>query len=344
MFRKSLRLVAIVPLLVIPLLPGSVAAGPSPTTFSGQGLSVMFPAEAQLINLAASVPIRLRCDPIPNSSFFGAGGNAHLELTQPQGKRLAVGAADVFLFVNNLSGGGKSRTLPPTGGGGGGGFGGVICDGATWNPLTMLVTPDFQRDPLTPSLSDRSATASFAAQICTFSYFGGTCDSINTGNFTIKLVRKAPATGAGTSFTGQGMKVSFPQPGTLQGLAVSLPIQVVCNPVPSAFSSFGSGHLSVQQGQSNKVAVASSDIFWNPGAAPFGGGGGPPPQPIACDGATVNTYTLFVTPDFFTDPFTVALQKGSSTAEFAAQICGFGYYGATCDSLDTGPFTLTIGR
>jgi hypothetical protein len=138
---------------------------------------------------------------------------------------------------------------------------------------------------------------------------------------------------------------------TLKGLTASVPMDVVCDPVPpNIFGPQGNGHLTMRQSRSNRVAVGAADISWilSAAARPLGGGGGGgggplPNLPITCDGATVNSYTVVVTPDFFFDPFTEALRSSPATTEFAAQICGFSYTGSTCDSIDTGAFSLRIG-
>jgi hypothetical protein len=349
MARRFLRLVALVPLLGVLLLPGSVTASPGPSTFNGQGMSVMIPAEAQLISMTATVPFRLRCDPIPNAAFFGVGGTAHLGVTQTNGTKTNVAAGDIFVFVNTFSAAAQKARIKPllqTGGGPTGGFQfPIVCDGSTWNPLTFLVTPDFATNQLTGPLRTGDVTADLTAQLCTFGYGGGTCDSIDTGHFGIRLTKNSVPPGGGTSFSGHGMQVSFPHAASLQGLTVSVTMQVVCNPVPSTFAPGGNGHLTLQQTRSGRVAAGAADIFWSTSGVPPGpGGGGPPTQLITCDGSTVNSYSIVVTPDFFFDPFTQALQRGSATTEFAAQICGFAYTGGVCDSIDTGPFSLRIGR
>lgn len=345
MLRKVVRLAALMPLLGVLLVPGSATAAPSPTTFNGQGMSVMVPADAQLVHMLATVPVRVRCDPVPNGGFYGVQGQSHLGLTQAARPRPNVAAGDVYLFVNTFSAT-RARPKLPTGGGPTGFSFPIICDGNTWNPVTFLVTPDFDRDPLTGALQAGRTVASLTAQLCSFAYYGSTCDSIDTGPFNLRLVQAAPSTGSGTSFSGHGMRVSFPTPGTLTGLTVSVPMQVVCDPVPSSFyPAQGNGHLTMRQSRSSRVAVGASDIFWTlAGGLPStgGAGGGPPSQAITCDGSTVNHYTLVVTPDFFFDPFTDTMQRALTTTEFAAQMCGFSYSGAKCDSIDTGAFTLRV--
>lgn len=305
----------------------------------------MVPADAQLVHMLATVPIRLRCDPVPGARF-GTSGTAHLGVTQAGRQRTNVAAGDVFMFANNFSGT-RARPKLPTGGGPTGFGFPLVCDRNTWNPVTFLVTPDFDRDPLTGALVAGRTTASLSAQLCSFAYYGSTCDSIDTGPFGLRLVQTTASTGSGTSFSGHGMRVSFPSPGTLAALTVSVQMQVVCDPVPvSAFGSQGNGHLTLRQSHSSRVAVGASDIFWTlAGGLPStgGGGGGPPPsQPITCDGSTINHYTLVATPDFFFDPFTDTMQRALTTTEFASQICGFSYTGGTCDSIDTGAFTLRV--
>jgi hypothetical protein len=343
MLRKMVRLAALVPLLGVLLVPGSATAGPSPTTFNGRGMSVTVPPEAQLVHMLATVPVRVRCDPVPNGGFYGVSGTAHLGVTQAGRQATNVAAGDVYLFVNTFSTA-RARPKLPTGGGPTGFGFPMICDGHTWNPVTFLVTPDFDRDPLTGALQAGRATANLTSQLCSFAYYGSSCDSIDSGPFSLRLIQAAASTGSGTSFSGHGMRVSFPTPGTLTALTVSVPMRVVCDPVPVGFyGGQGNGHLTLRQSHSNRVAVGASDIFWIVGgSAPKGGGGGPPSQPITCDGSTVNSYTLVVTPDFFFDPFTDTMQRGLATTEFASQICGFSYYGARCDSIDTGPFMLRI--
>ena len=344
MLRKVVRLAALIPLLGVLLVPGSATAGPSPTTFNGHGMSVMVPAEAQLVHMLATVPIRVRCDPISGAGY-GASGTAHLGVTQAARQRANVAAGDVYLFANSFS---ASRARPklPTGGGPTGFGFPITCDGNTWKPVTFLVTPDFDRDPLTGSLAAGRTTANLTAQLCSFAYYGSTCDSLDSGPFSLRLVQTAASTGSGTSFSGHGMRVSFPSGGTLTSLAVSVPLQVVCDAVPSGFyPAQGNGHLTLRQSRASRVAVGASDIFWTlAGALPGTGGGGgfPGSQPITCDGSTVNSYTLVVTPDFFFDPFTDTMQRGVATMEFAGQMCGFSYNGAGCDSIETGAFTLRI--
>jgi hypothetical protein len=342
MLRRFTRLAAIAPLLGVLLLPGSAAAGPSPTTFNGQGMSVMVPAQAQLVHMLATVPVRVRCDPVPNAGF-GMSGTAHLGVTQPGPQRTNVAAGDVFLFVNTFSAARARPRLPTMGGPTGFGVP-IVCDGKLWNPVTFLVTPDFDRDPLTGALVAGRTTAALSAQLCSFAYYGSSCDSIDTGPFGVRLVQAATSTGSGTSFSGHGLRVSFPTPGTLTSLTVSVQMQVVCDPVPVGFyGAQGFGHLTLRQSHSSRVALGASDIFWTIGGSPPpGGGGGPPSQSITCDGSTVNNYTMVATPDFFFDPFTDPMQRGLATTEFAGEICGFSYTGATCDSIDTGAFTLRV--
>jgi hypothetical protein len=63
---------------------------------------------------------------------------------------------------------------------------------------------------------------------------------------------------------------------------------------------------------------------------------------LTCDGKTVNTGTLTVIPDTFTDPFTGALHNGPADATFSGQVCSFSYFGASCDSAGPASFAIAI--
>ena len=152
-----------------------------------------------------------------------------------------------------------------------------------------------------------------------------------------------------TTITGPGLSVTFPGPNTRIGVSVTVPIQVVCSPLPqSFFGSFGNGHLSVVQATpSGKAAVGAANVFWFLNNTPFGPrGGGFGPQPffmgLTCNGTTVNTGTLTVTPDTFTDPFTGALHNGPADATFSGQVCSFSYFGFTFDSAGPASFSIDI--
>src|SRR3982074_1936161 len=112
MLRRLVRLSTLVPLLGVLLVPGSATAAPSPTTFNGHGMSVMVPADAQLIHMLATVPVRVRCDPVPNPSVYGVQGTTHLGVSQAGRQRVNVAAGDVFLFVNTFSAARARPRLP----------------------------------------------------------------------------------------------------------------------------------------------------------------------------------------------------------------------------------------
>lgn len=182
-WMKFARLAVAVPLLAIPLFASSASAAAGPTTITGSGLSVTFPGPNTRIGVSVTVPIEVVCRPLP-SAFFGSFGNGHLSLVQstPSGKA-AVGAGNVFWFLNSTQGGGK--------GGGGFGFGGSVmsltCDGTTVNAGTITVTPDTFTDPFTGALHNGPADATFSGQICSFSYFGATCDSAGPATFATTI-------------------------------------------------------------------------------------------------------------------------------------------------------------
>jgi len=182
-WTKYARLVVAVPLLAIPLFATSASAASGPVTVSGPGLSVTFPGPINRIGVSVTVPIQVVCSPLP-PSFFGTSGDGHLSLVQatPSGKA-AVGAGDVFWFLNGSMGSGK-------GGGGGGGpitFMALTCDGTTINTGVITVTPDTFTDPFTAALHNGPANATFSGQVCSFSYFGASCDSAGPASFATKI-------------------------------------------------------------------------------------------------------------------------------------------------------------
>ena len=177
---KFARLAVALPLLAIPLFASSAFAATGPTTITGSGLSVTFPGANTRIGVSVTVPIQVVCSPLPPAPF-GSFGNGHLSLVQatPSGKA-AVGAGDVFWFINGTQGGGK-------GGGPGGSVMGLTCDGSTVNAGTITVTPDTLTDPFTGALHNGPADATFSGQVCSFSYFGSTCDSVGPASFPTKI-------------------------------------------------------------------------------------------------------------------------------------------------------------
>src|SRR3989442_11905600 len=131
---KFARLAVALPLLPLPLFACSPFAATGPTTITGSGLSVTFPGANTRIGVSVTVPIQVVCSPLP-PAFFGTFGNGHLSLVQatPSGKA-AVGAGDVFWFLNGSTGGGKG------GGGGPGTFMALTCDGTTINTGAITVS------------------------------------------------------------------------------------------------------------------------------------------------------------------------------------------------------------
>jgi len=180
-WTKYARLAIAVPLLAIPLFATSASAAAGPATVSGPGLSVTFPGPNNRIGVSVTVPIQVVCSPLP-PAFFGTFGNGHLSLVQatPSGKA-AVGAGDVFWFLNGSTGGGKG------GGGGPGTFMALTCDGTTINTGAITVSPDIFTDPFTAALHNGPANATFSGQVCSFSYFGASCDSAGPASFAIKI-------------------------------------------------------------------------------------------------------------------------------------------------------------
>jgi hypothetical protein len=180
LWTKYARLAIFVPLLAIPLFGSAASAAAGPPTVTGPGLSVTFPGPNTRIGVSVTVPIRVVCSPLPLASF-GSFGNGHLGLVQatPSGKA-AVGAGDVFWFINGTPGGGK-------GGGGPGSVMGLTCDGATVNTGTLTVTPDTFTDPFTGALHNGPANGTFSGQLCSFSYFGATCDSAGPASFATTI-------------------------------------------------------------------------------------------------------------------------------------------------------------
>ena len=181
-WTKYARLAIALPLLAIPLFASSASAAVGPATITGPGLSVTFPGPNTRIGVSVRVPIQVVCSPLP-PAFFGSFGNSHLSLVQatPSGKA-AVGAGDVFWFLNGTQGGSK---------GGGGGPGpsvmGLTCDGTTLNTGTLSVIPDTFTDPFTGGLHNGPADATFSGQVCSFSYFGATCDSAGPASFATTI-------------------------------------------------------------------------------------------------------------------------------------------------------------
>jgi hypothetical protein len=180
-WKKYARLAVALPLLAIPLFATSASAAAGPTTITGSGLSVTFPGPNTRIGVSVTVPIQVVCSPLPQS-FFGTFGNARLSLVQatPSGKA-AVGAVDVVWFLNNTQFSGKG------GGGPGGSFMGLTCDGRTVNAGMLTVTPDTFTDPFTGALHNGPADATFSGQVCSFSYFGATCDSVGPASFAAMI-------------------------------------------------------------------------------------------------------------------------------------------------------------
>ena len=179
-WRKYARLAIALPLLAIPLFASTASAAPGPATITGSGLSVTFPGPNPRVGVSVTVPIQVVCNTLP-VSFFGSFGNGHLSLVQATASgKAAVGAGDVFWFLNGSQGGGK-------GGGGPVSFMGLTCDGRTVNTGTITVTPDTFTDPFTAALHGGPADATFSGQVCSFSYFGATCDSVGPASFSITI-------------------------------------------------------------------------------------------------------------------------------------------------------------
>jgi hypothetical protein len=179
-WTKLARIAVTLPLLAIPLFGTTANAAAGPPTVTGSGLSVSFPGPNTRIGVSVTVPIRVVCAPLP-PTVFGTFGNGHLSVVQatPSGKA-AVGAGDVFWFLNGTQGGGK-------GGGPGGTSMGLTCDGTTVNTGALTVTPDTITDPYTAALHNGPASATFSGQVCSFSYFGATCDSVGPASFSTTI-------------------------------------------------------------------------------------------------------------------------------------------------------------
>ena len=180
-WKKYARLVVALPLLAIPLFATSASAAAGPTTITGSGLSVTFPGPNTRIGVTVTVPIKVVCSPLPQS-FFGSFGNARLSLVQatPSGKA-AIGAANVFWFLNGMGGPRGGGFGPPPS------FMGLTCDGTTVNTGMLSVTPDTFTDPFTGALHNGPADATFSGQLCSFSYFGFTCDSAGPSTFATMI-------------------------------------------------------------------------------------------------------------------------------------------------------------
>ena len=178
-WTKYARLAIAVPLLAIPLFTSTASAAAGPPVVSGPGMSVTFPGPNARIGVSVTVPIQVVCSPLP-LSVFGSFGNGHLALVQaaPSGKA-AVGAGDVFWFLNGTQGGGK--------GGGPVASMGLTCDSTTVNTGMLTVTPDTFTDPYTSALHTGPASATFTGQVCSFTYFGATCDSAGPASFSITI-------------------------------------------------------------------------------------------------------------------------------------------------------------
>lgn len=179
-WTKCARLAAALPLLAIPLFGSTASAAAGPPTITGSGMSVTLPGPNTRVGVSVTVPIQVVCAPLP-PAVFGTFGNGHLSLVQstPSGKA-AVGAGDVFWFLNNTQGGGK-------GGGQGATFMGLTCDNTTVNAGVLTVTPDTLTDPFTGALHSGPANGTFTGQVCSFSYFGAACDSVGPASFSITI-------------------------------------------------------------------------------------------------------------------------------------------------------------
>jgi hypothetical protein len=184
MLNKLIRVVAVLPLFALALLPSVASAGSGPPTISSNTMSASFPGPNTRIGVSVQVPIEIVCSPVPSSFYGGASGNAQLTLVQstPSGKA-AVGTANVFLY--DASSVGKGGGYP--------GFQamGLICDQGiaatpTVNRGVLDVTPDTFTDPYTAALHGGQATATFNGQLCSYSYFGPTCDSVS-GSTTLSI-------------------------------------------------------------------------------------------------------------------------------------------------------------
>jgi hypothetical protein len=181
-WTKYARLAIAVPLLAIPLFASSASAAAGPPTVTSPTLSVTFPGPNTRIGVSVTVTIQVVCNTLP-FSFYGSFGNGHLALVQATTSgKAAVGAGDVFWFLNASQGGGKG-----VGGGGPGSYMALTCDGTTVNTGTITVTPDTFTDPYTAALHKGPATGTFSGQVCSFSYYGATCDSVGPASFAIKI-------------------------------------------------------------------------------------------------------------------------------------------------------------
>jgi hypothetical protein len=151
-----------------------------------------------------------------------------------------------------------------------------------------------------------------------------------------------------TIITGPNMTVTISATGTRSRLSAEVPITVRCNLPPAPFNGFGGsggGQMGLKQANPARTAVAAANWGWINGPGTISGdlGGGIFFQPISCDGTTVNSYTVLITPDLVTDPFTVALHGGPTDGTFAAEICNFVNYNTTCASA-SGPFSVILTR
>jgi hypothetical protein len=149
-----------------------------------------------------------------------------------------------------------------------------------------------------------------------------------------------------TIITGLNMTVTISASGTRSGLSAEVPITVICTLPSSTFfggGGSGGGLMGLQQANPARTAVASASWGWFNGPGTISGdlGGGTFDQPINCDGTTVNSYTVLVTPDLATDPFTVALHGGRTAGTFAAEVCNFVNYNTTCASA-SGSFSVEL--
>lgn len=149
------------------------------------------------------------------------------------------------------------------------------------------------------------------------------------------------------TITGPNMTVTIAATGTRSGLSAEVPITVICNLPPSPLigsGGSGGGFMGLQQTNPARTAVASASWAWFLGPGTISGdlgGGGTLFQPIICDGTTVNSFTVLLTPDLATDPFTVALHGGRTGGTFEAEICNFVNYNTTCASA-SGSFSVIL--
>jgi len=203
-WTKYARLAIAVPLLAIPLFASTASAAAGPATVTGPGLSVTFPGPNTRVGVSVTVPIQVVCTPLP-PSFYGSFGNGHLALVQATTSgKAAVGAGDVFWFLNGSQGGGK-------GGGGPGTVMGLTCDGTTVNSGTITVTPTPSPTPI-PARSTTGLPPERLAGRCARTRTSEQAATVPVQRASRSRFRRSRGPGSGRAFTTRPARPACPSP------------------------------------------------------------------------------------------------------------------------------------